>query len=380
MKEQTNGTVIFPSSNSFSIDVSELEWVNDKLVKQNKRKKLRLFPSPRAFLEEFVFQLNELFSTRSETTTKYNELEDFLVLKKLGEGSYGSVYLVQDKEGKKSALKMYGIGKTENFNDFKEGILLDGKGYKRPDHLVESDIFYEYENVYELSGGKEARVLKDIQKDGTTSFFPKIYDSGFTSFDEKMYGYVRMEFVSGVSFERLVEINHKMGWNVSQKTFERFVFLLFGALAELHKRNVFHLDVKPANIMFSGKEVKLVDFGISCEKTRQCDFSETSINPPEYYEGEESFDYQAVDVWCAAYSILCVLTAEESGRCGHPEGNNPWGYPTRKQVLENIVSKKNFISSRYNVPEMFMNALKNKPKERPTARQVEEQVRVLFCE
>ncbi len=84
----------------------------------------------------------------------------------------------------------------------------------------------------------------------------QVYDH----FEEKGFHYIVMEYVDGITLEKLISQKKKLS-NVA-------AMLIFSevakALAYAHQMGVIHRDIKPANILISKKgEVKFLDFGVA---------------------------------------------------------------------------------------------------------------------
>lgn len=74
--------------------------------------------------------------------------------------------------------------------------------------------------------------------------------------------YIIMEYVDGQSLRTILNQN---GVIKSNKLIEKIFLQLLDALSYLHKHQVYHLDLKPENIMLTNKgaNIKLLDFGLS---------------------------------------------------------------------------------------------------------------------
>jgi hypothetical protein len=83
------------------------------------------------------------------------------------------------------------------------------------------------------------------------------------------------------------------------------------ALSAAHERNVLHRDVKPENILFTGGQACLSDFGIARAITRSADDSTTTQGfvrgTPAYMSPEQASGEQEYDGRSDLYSLACVL-------------------------------------------------------------------------
>jgi eukaryotic-like serine/threonine-protein kinase len=83
------------------------------------------------------------------------------------------------------------------------------------------------------------------------------------------------------------------------------------ALASAHEKNVLHRDVKPENILFTGGQACLADFGIARAITRASDDSTTTTGlirgTPAYMSPEQASGEQEYDGRSDLYALACVL-------------------------------------------------------------------------
>lgn len=185
--------------------------------------------------------------------TKIKEFEDprhvansvlnseFKFDKLLGKGSFGSVFKIINKNTNKIyAIKMIDISKlsSQSFVNLKREVLL----------------------------------LNYIQKQYKKGLLGKkcyphiscIYDSFISDYEGKKNFCILMEYVEGYPLDKYIKCMEKTEYVIPSDQLIKFMRVMMETLVFLHKINILHSDIKPANIIFNNKNIKLVDFGVSC--------------------------------------------------------------------------------------------------------------------
>ena len=126
------------------------------------------------------------------------------------------------------------------------------------------------------------RLMREAQAAGILSHpgIVAIYDVG----QEEEMAYIAMEFVSGVSLDRLL-----MGEPPDPVTILKVLEQTAAALDYAHKKGIVHRDIKPANLML-GEDgiVKVTDFGVAKISTSQhLTQAGTVIGTPNYMSPEQ---------------------------------------------------------------------------------------------
>ncbi|RME24534.1 MAG: serine/threonine protein kinase, partial [Candidatus Zixiibacteriota bacterium] len=155
------------------------------------------------------------------------QIGHFTIIKKLGEGGMGAVYLAEDtKLHRQVALKVI----AAEFLDDPER----GRRFQR-----------------------EARTAAQINHPNVMA----IYDIGTATDEEtgRNISFIVMEYVPGRSLgDYLVEKQPEM------KELIRIAEKIASGLAAAHKLNIVHRDIKPDNILIDeNKEPKILDFGLA---------------------------------------------------------------------------------------------------------------------
>ncbi|MFO0588733.1 MAG: serine/threonine-protein kinase [Polyangiaceae bacterium] len=153
--------------------------------------------------------------------------EGFDVLRRIGRGGFGEVYLVKDADGKRGALKVF-VPADKNDKKSAHRFLMEAQILKRMrphTHLVRCD------------GHGQAS-------------------------DEKRSLWILLEFLPGNTLRRELEISE--AGRMSLERALRLGIQVAMALSHCHAHGLVHRDVKPENVMITpGDLAKLLDFGIA---------------------------------------------------------------------------------------------------------------------
>lgn len=115
-------------------------------------------------------------------------------------------------------------------------------------------------------------------------------------------------------FDRIQKISH-----FSEKEAAKYIKQILSALSYLHAKNIVHRDMKAENLLFENEtdeaNIKLIDFGVSCEYIKGKKLKET-LGTPYYIAPEvllQNYD-EKCDVWSAGVILYILL-------CGYPPFN-----------------------------------------------------------
>ena len=225
--------------------------------------------------EYLIFDKSEIYDD-SQMGDKY---EDFIIIKKLGRGSYGNVFKVKSKKNNKIyAMKAFDVKYLEHYNQIKSTKREDLLKYLSHPHIVKyhKQIIKEEKNIYHIY-----------------EFIPNGDLGGF--------------YKSHKIWKK--QIPEEEIWNLLLQSME--------ALCYIHSKKLIHRDIKPENLFIDNNmSVKLGDFGVCALMSdspfknidEEVKFHQTSIQigtdgyiPPEVHS--KNYD-QRYDVYSMGISFF----------------------------------------------------------------------------
>jgi len=157
------------------------------------------------------------------------------------------------------------------------------KAEHRLDETFQSLFFKEFEISYHLDHPNIIR----------------FYDKG----QDDEGPYFVMEYIDGIPLtERIKEKGQ-----IDPRMIKRILLQILDALAYVHKKQVFHRDLKPDNILLSykGDNVKIIDFGLALNQ--QFTDGMLKVGSDRYSSPEQKTDAEAVDQKSDIYSFGIVF-------------------------------------------------------------------------
>ena len=203
------------------------------------------------------------------------KINDFEILKELGSGSFGNVYLVKHKKTK-AEYAIKAIDKRNKTNQ-----------EEKPYFRREVEVMYKihHPNVVKLFG----------------------------HFEDNNYCYFIMEYISKGNVYNLLPTDKKK--RLSTKVCASIIKDVISAVYFLHKMKppIIHRDIKPENVLLSeGLVAKLTDFGWS-NYIQENEKRKTVCGTPIYLSPEillEKEHNEAVDIWCIGVLLFELVTAD----------------------------------------------------------------------
>ena len=202
------------------------------------------------------------------------KLSNYENKEKLGEGGFGKVYKVLNKEdGKYYAMKIISDKKCLKIN---------------------------------------LNILESINHDNIVKYYHSFTEKD-NSFEQEEKLYIIMEYCEHGDLRKFIETHKKNKNLINQIIILNIILDICNGLKEIHSKNIIHRDLKPENI-FIGKDykIKIGDFGFSKQLVNSKDYVSTkkgSLNyiAPEMFKNSKYNN--KVDLWslgCIIYE-LCTL-------------------------------------------------------------------------
>ena len=155
---------------------------------------------------------------------------------------------------------------------------------------------------------KEARRLRSLNSDNIVH----VHDL----FDENGTSYYVMDYIDGESLSARL---NRTGKPIAESEVEKILTQLLNALQEVHNNHLWHLDLKPANIMQDRKGVvHLIDFGASKQLSAEGGATASSAlcftpgyAPPEQVEQNMEKFGPWTDFYALGATLFNLLTAQK---------------------------------------------------------------------
>ena len=198
---------------------------------------------------------------------------NFKIIKKIGSGSFGTVFLIQTSNEKYFALKRI------NLND------LNHDDYRRQLHEINILFFNDCPCL-----------LKGID----------------INFSYLQYIDIITPYYDGGTLDNLITYHIEKKIKIHSSTIlDLFVNLCVG-IKYLHDNNIIHRDIKPANILIDNKltpkSATIIDFGVSIIlDNSNYNYARTKIGTPYFMSPEQAEQNRKYNNKCDMWALGCIL-------------------------------------------------------------------------
>jgi eukaryotic-like serine/threonine-protein kinase len=236
---------------------------------------------------------SDIVPTRSvEAVDLPERIGPYSLVRTLGRGGMGTVYLALDKDNREVALKVIPAGDDANPTDLAR-FETEAAAVARLDHP----------NIVRLFEVGKANDL----------------------------AYLAMEYVDGGTLYRLIKDRKPIEF----KETARLVEQVARAIHYAHVQGVLHRDLKPSNILLAGKTPKLADFGLAKYLDQSLRLTQTgmAVGTPHYMAPEQARGEAAVGPGLDIHGLGAILYELLTGVPPF-SGRNP------ADTMEQVVHKK----------------------------------------
>lgn len=242
-------------------------------------------------------------------------IDKYRVLKLLGRGGQGAVYLAVSPEGTRVAVKVL------------------------------------HDLVDEAAKNRFAREVDAARRVATFST-ARLLDVSITS----RQAYIVSEYVEGPSLEQLVRQKGPR----DEDSLTRLALSTAGALAAIHKAGVVHRDFKPSNVLIGSDGPRVIDFGIARALDQVTMTQSKMVGTPPYMSPEQltgALVGPPSDVFSWAVTMVFAAT-----------GRPAFGEDTVPAVFNRVLNvHPNLSALPAGLREVVDSCLQKRPEDRPTA-------------
>ncbi len=202
----------------------------------------------------------------------------------LGQGGFGITYLaIQVPSNSQVAIKEL----------FLNGVNERSGNAIRVSNSVNNTLFEKQKEKFQ----KEAKRIMSLDNEHIV----KVYDL----FEENNTVYYVMDYLEG---ESLASKMKREGHPLTESEVMDILPQLLEALSEIHKFQIWHLDIKPSNIMLIDKTVVLIDFGASKQITPSEMTSTALYFTPGYAPAEQTgMLFNQFGPWTDLYAVGATI-------------------------------------------------------------------------
>ncbi|KFW75988.1 Serine/threonine-protein kinase Nek11, partial [Manacus vitellinus] len=213
----------------------------------------------------------------------------YTIQRKLGNGSFGSVYLVSDRKAKQGEeLKMVKGQEGELYEEWLRSLGLFNLEKRR----LRGELIAVYKFFMRGSRGADTDLFAVVTSDRTQGNAMKLCHGGL-GLD------IRKRFFPQRVVEHWKRLPREVVIAPSLPDWMRLNFLLYS-------RRILHRDLKAKNIFLKDNLLKIGDFGVSCLLMGSCDLATTFTGTP-YYMSPEVLKHQGYNTKSDIWSLGCIL-------------------------------------------------------------------------
>ena len=210
----------------------------------------------------------------------------------IGEGGFGNTYRGTNTEfNEQIAIKEFFMRGVTERDDTTSNVSVS--------NVTNTDSFQQQKEKFK----KEARRLRQFDN----PYIVRVHDL----FEENGTAYYIMDYIDG---ESLSDRMKRIGCPLTEEEVRRYLPQILAALKNMHDEGLWHLDLKPGNIMVDRNDnVKLIDFGASKQVDAQAGGAKTKT-AVAYTSGfapreQVEMNYEDLGPWTDIYALGATLYA-----------------------------------------------------------------------
>ncbi|KAL4505915.1 hypothetical protein ABPG72_013676 [Tetrahymena utriculariae] len=247
--------------------------------------------------------------------------------------------------------------------------------YENPRQLKKGAVKVIIGNIYYENSIKEVKDEIEIQININNPYIAKV--KGFTKviLDKTfIIGFIWMQYYEDGSLKRFLDKFREQKQELDLKTKIKLGIQLFDALASMHQKNVFHRDIKAANILMYQRDCAIADFGVSRIQNIEQQIS-NSINTkgtpifldPEIHSGKLD---KKMDLFAMGIVLLMMDNVIKFAYESHVETDmiDNYGYYNssfaQNKIIQELREKLNTNTIFFKIAEKLITT---KIRQRPTA-------------
>jgi serine/threonine protein kinase len=242
------------------------------------------------------------------------QMGKYRVERYLSSGGFGNTYVITNLQfDEQYAMKEFFMKGINERNDDNTSISVSNKTNR-----------HQFEQQREKFK-KEARRLRKLHN----KHIVQVHDL----FEENGTAYYVMDFVDGESLSERIK---RTGKQFSEQEALQILSQILDALKTVHEKGIWHLDLKPGNIMVdkSGNTV-LIDFGASKQMSSSDGYTTTmtamcytqGYAPPEQIDQNMSLIGPWTDLYALGATLYYIMTMNQPPMVSEMFGTNAFSYP-----------------------------------------------------
>ncbi|EAR95239.3 kinase domain protein (macronuclear) [Tetrahymena thermophila SB210] len=278
------------------------------------------------------------------------------------------------KEIVKHIFKEVGVCSIEYLDSGSFGVVLK---YNNPNKLKKGAVKAIIGYLSDEASMKEIKDEIDLQINICNPYIAKVKEFTKIVLDKAyIIGFVWMHYYEDGSLKRFLDQLREQNQEIDFKTKMRLGIQLFDALSSMHQKNIFHRDIKAANILMHQGDCVIADFGISRIQNIEQQISNSQrfkgtpmFLDPEIHRGHLD---KKMDLFAMGIVLLMMDNVVQFAYESHVAADmiDNYGYYStsfaKNEIIQELRQKLNTNTIFFKIAEKLIT---NKVRQRPSAAQ-----------